>query len=94
MMTRLARIILEPFCDHSVLLEMHPRLVQGYQECLSDLKCVEHTFSSDENQIKIQTFPTDEYHVTSFKFVLSFVVSIFWESGYERGLEAARKSFT
>ena len=94
LMNRLARIILEPYCDHSVLLEMHPRLVRGYTECLEALKCHEHTFSSDGNQIKVQPYSGDEKHVKRFEFHLSYVVAIFWESCYARGLDAAQKSFT
>ena len=44
LMARLGRTILDPSCDHALLLEYHPRLIQAYKTCLSDLQCSEHTF--------------------------------------------------
>ena len=89
-MARLGRTILDPSCDHALLLEYHPRLIQAYKTCLSDLQCSEHTFSSDDNSLSIST---DHGLISSMRTELSFVVSLFWEAPYERGLAAAHKIF-
>ena len=93
LMSRLARVILGPNCDHAVLLDFHPRLTQAYSSCLHDLKCTEHTFSSDDNRIEIEFHRTCSTRATKFTFHISFVVAIFWESCYDRGLSAARNCF-
>ena len=93
LMRRLAQVILSPSCDHSVLLDYHPRLVHSYQKCLQDLKCTEHTFSSDGNVIGVRVHEIRKRRVTYFEFRISFMVAIFWESGYHRGLAAAHKRF-
>ena len=90
LMSRLGETILNPSCDHEILLEYHPRLVQAYKFCLNDLQCSEHTFSSDDNSLSV--FPDLKY-VNGMNVEISFVVSLFWEAPYERGLAAARKIF-
>jgi len=90
LISRLGRSILSSDCDHELLLEYHPRFVQAYQQCLRDLHCEEHSFSSDDNSLKVAP---NLQTVTQMTTQLDFVVSLFWESPYERGLSAAQKQF-
>ena len=89
-MYRLGQCVLDPQCDHAILLEFHPRLVEGYRQNLTALKLSEHTFSSDSNSVSI--FPTQNC-IEQYSMQARFVVSLFWENPYDRSLNAAQKVF-
>ena len=88
--TLLGEAILDTDCDHDILLEFHPRLITAYRTCLSDLKCQEHIFSSDGNEIHVSP---NSVCITQLVTEIGLVVSLFWENSYPRGLAAAHKNF-
>ena len=90
LMSFLGEAILDVQCDHDILLEYHPRLISAYQACLTALRCQEHVFSSDGNELLIS--PSHQC-VNQLTTEIDLVVSLFWESPYDRGLAAAHKSF-
>lgn len=92
LLSRLCESVLDPRCDHEILLEFYPSFNQFYRVCLQDLSLTDHIFSSDGNQLAVQFTPeTDRISLLSSD--ISFSVSLFWENSYAKSVAAARKSF-
>lgn len=76
-MSRLGQCVLDPRCDHDILLEFHPRLVESYRRTLDTLKLSEHTFSSDDNSISVcVTFPKSKSDDNSISVSMTFPKSL------------------
>ena len=83
--TRLGHCILDPKCDHLILLQYHPVLVQAYFRCLESL--------SVSNGVEIKFFQTTS-RLRQLRLTFSYAVSLFWEPNFDRDLSLARHFFS
>ena len=88
---RLGKCLIDPHCDHQILLKYHPAFVRHYQQSLQDLSLTEHVFSADSNTLQLTKDPSDL--IKQLRLGTSFSISLFWETPYQSSLAAARKYF-
>ena len=94
LMSRLSHCMLDPRADHTVLLDYYPRLSVAFNACLDDLSLTKHVFSSTRNSISWMPSEHDSQKIEFTQHRVSFSVSFFWESCYDKGLSAAQSALT
>ena len=89
---RLGLCLLETNADHQILLQYYPAVIQSYLRCIKTLSLHEHIFSADSNQIKVDWYP-NTIRCRQLSISTSFVVSLLWESSYDRSLSYANQFY-